>query len=102
MFSNGRLTGEWQPDGRNIPRNASGNMFDSLQPTATLRSFDGMNPNGQWVLFVCDLSPGNQATLESWDLNIIPLPEPACFGTVSALALSAVVIGKKYGSKKSP
>ena len=48
------LTGAWQPDGR-ITSPAS--VLDTDSALAGLSSFNGMNPNGQWTLFVADLSP---------------------------------------------
>jgi subtilisin-like proprotein convertase family protein len=65
----GRLTGNWQPDGRAISPFSSGDVFESAQRTAVLGNFAGMDPNGTWVLFIADLAPGNRARLDSWDLT---------------------------------
>jgi hypothetical protein len=46
-------------------------LVTDLDPrTAFLSSFKGLDPNGEWTLFVADLSAGNISTLVSWGLNI--------------------------------
>lgn len=63
----GPLTNAWAPDGRAVsPLDVTSN--DSR--TALLTSFNGLNPNGEWLLFVADLSSGDIATLQSWTLEI--------------------------------
>lgn len=39
-------------------------------------SFNGLNPNGTWTLFLADLSSGGVSQLVSWELDITPVPEP--------------------------
>ena len=71
----GALIGVWQPDGRvTNPNNALAS--DSRQ--ALLSSFDGLDPNGNWTLFVADVSPISTGTLKSWslDLTVTSIPEP--------------------------
>jgi len=46
-------------------------------PTSLLDSFNGSNPNGDWTLFLADLSGGDDSTLENWQLNIATVPEPS-------------------------
>ncbi len=79
------LTGTWAPDGRETdPLNTvTGNAR-----TAMLSSFLGQSADGVWTLYVEDVVSGQQATLNSWTLNleVDTVPEP---GT---LALSAVVL----------
>src|SRR2546421_386517 len=68
----------WRPDGRNIDPASSGATFDSTAPTALLSSFNGINPNGSWTLFLADMSGGAPSTLVSWGLDITSaVPEPA-------------------------
>lgn len=50
---NGQLTGEWQPDG---------SSFAS--------SFGGMDPNGDWTLFIADLSTVGVGTLQNWSMTV--------------------------------
>ena len=42
-----------------------------------LASFAGLNPNGNWTLFLADLSSGEQAKLKDWGLVISGTAEPA-------------------------
>jgi hypothetical protein len=71
----GQLTGTWQPDGRTIDPQSSPSSFDSASRVG-FESFDGMNPNGTWTLFLADLSTGEQSTVVSWSLAITAIPEP--------------------------
>lgn len=79
------LTGRWQPDGRTV---------DPLRVTtldlrdATLASFTGANPAGNWTLFVADVSGGGQYELDSWSLAVTVIPEPG--GVLGALALGVL------------
>jgi subtilisin-like proprotein convertase family protein len=63
----GALTGTWQPDGRTAD---PGVVTDTSARTAFLSSFDGLDPNGAWTLFVSDNSPVGIGNLEGWSLTI--------------------------------
>lgn len=66
----------WKPDGRGISPLSSSSAFDA-PGTVTLASFEGMNPNGNWTLAFADVSAGGgQATVMSWGLEIVTVPEP--------------------------
>ena len=68
-----QLTGTWSPDGRNVsPYSVTG----TETPTASLSSFNGLNIDGKWTLFVADVSGGNLNTLTSWQVDITPAPAP--------------------------
>ncbi len=89
----GQLTGAWQPDGRNIDPLSSGSLFDSASRSSMLSGFNGMNPNGQWTLFVADMSPGGEGTLVNWGVQLTTVPEPSVcalfgLGTVGLLIRS--------------
>ena len=89
----GALTGTWQPDGRlTNPNNA---LRTDPRP-ALLSSFNGLNPNGAWTLFVADVSPIGTGTLKSWtlDLTVAPIPEP---GTV---AFGILLLGVCAGARR--
>ena len=77
-YSSGQLTGTWVPDGRNIdPLHSSGAAFDSASTSANLmNAFFASDPNGAWTLYAADLSSGSQATLVSWGLTVVTVPEP--------------------------
>jgi subtilisin-like proprotein convertase family protein len=85
----GQLPGTWQPDGRAInPQFA----FDTVGRTAMLNSFDNLDPNGTWTLFVADMAGGYQSTLTSWGMqvNVVPEPSPVAL-TVLGLGTLAVL-----------
>ena len=81
----GALTGSWQPDGRSTFPTLT---LDTDTPTEFLSSFNGLDPNGDWTLFIADLSGGDTHTLVSWGLEATgPVPEP---GTTALLALGGL------------
>ena len=71
----GQLTGTWQPDGRAIDPQSSPSTFDTAS-RVSFDSYNGLNPNGTWTLFIADLSAGAQSQLISWELDITAVPEP--------------------------
>src|ERR1043166_8059908 len=65
----GALTGTWAPDARaTSPTNVLDT--DTRDANALLSTFNGLDPNGEWVLFVADLEAGDLYTLDSWGLEI--------------------------------
>jgi subtilisin-like proprotein convertase family protein len=68
--SSGQVIGTYQPDGRNISPTNSGAVLAATTPAALLSSFDGLDPNGTWTLFVADASGGDVGELVSWDLTV--------------------------------
>ncbi len=67
------LTGTWQPDGRETDPFL---VVSSDPRTAMLSSFNNLDPNGTWTLFVEDAATEEQSTLVSWSLEIVTVPEP--------------------------
>ena len=88
MTGSSSVTGIWQPDGRNIDPSV---VLDTTPRTALLSSFTGLDPSGTWVLFLADVSAGDQATLKSWSLSItgVAVPEPAAASLTALAALLA-------------
>ena len=85
LIGGGPLTGVWSSDGRNVNPLVA---LDTTPRTAFLTSFNGANPNGEWTLFVADLSPTGTARVESWRLEVTgeTVPEPT---TTALLALAS-------------
>lgn len=68
------LSGSWAPDGRTTFPTVA---LDTDPRSAFLSSFNGLNPNGAWTLFLSDVDFGEQSTLVSWGLIISAVPEPS-------------------------
>ena len=63
----GALTGTWQPDARTThPLNT----LDTDARSAFLSSFTGLNPNGDWTLYVVDVSPVGTSKLVGWGIDV--------------------------------
>ncbi len=73
----GQLTGIWAVDGRDIDPNTNAVVMGETPSTATLSSFLDTVPNGDWTLFIADMSGGFQSTWINWQLDIVTVPEPA-------------------------
>ena len=69
----GQLSGIWSTDGRITHPS---NTLDTDQRSATLYSFNLINPNGEWTLFLADVSIGSEAKLVDWELELTVVPEP--------------------------
>jgi subtilisin-like proprotein convertase family protein len=80
------LTGTWQPDGRETNPQL---VVTTDARTALLGSFNNLDPNGIWTLFVADMATGYQSTLASWSLQIVTVPEP---DTLALLALGGAFL----------
>jgi subtilisin-like proprotein convertase family protein len=70
----GPLTSSWAPDGR---RSNPTNVATTDSRTALLNVFNGMNPNGEWVLFVADMVAGDSYRVENWGLEITGYTPPS-------------------------
>jgi len=81
------LTGNFAPDGRFVnPFNA----VDTDPRSAFLGSFNGLDPNGSWTLFIGDFSPISTSTVQSWTVTVgTTVPEPGS----AALAGLALALG---------
>lgn len=66
-YGGGNTTGTiWNPDNSAM-----------TSPSGSLSSFVGTSPNGDWTLFVADMSGGGVTTVQSWGLqmDIVAVPE---------------------------
>lgn len=88
------LTGLWQSDGR-LADPLTVSLADPRP--ARLNEFVGANPNGNWTLFVADVSGGGAVALRQWSVDLIAVPEPAALGIATAFGLlaAAAVVGRK-------
>lgn len=92
MPGSGYITGTWQPDARNTDPDF---VLDTDPRTAFLSSFNGLTADGNWTLFVSDLSAGDQSTLVGWGLTITGIvPEPSR-ALLLMLGLASVLLRRR-------
>ena len=70
----GPLADSWVADGR---RTNPTKVVTGDPRTALLNVFNGMNPNGEWVLFVADMEAGDIYTVNNWGLEITGYTPPS-------------------------
>lgn len=102
LNASGQLTGTWQPDGRNIHPLSTGLAFDTATRDARLDSFNGLDPNGSWTLYIADVtSGGGLSTVQSWGLEVTAVPEAPPLGAAALLLCYALVhlIRQRRGAK---
>lgn len=68
------ITGVWQPDARATNPTLT---LDSDSRSNFLDQFQGENPNGEWTLFVADVSRGGRVQFIDWKIDVITVPEPS-------------------------
>lgn len=86
----GALTGTWQPDGRSVD---PANSLDTTARTTTLGSFNGLDANGGWTLYVADVSAGQTGTFSNWSLQVTGVPEPSTWlGGMLLLTVAALTL----------
>ncbi len=87
LTTNQIVSGAYKPSNRAI-----GNFFPSPAPSGSygtaLSAFNGINPNGTWLLYVLDVDPLNVGSLGSWGLTFVDGAEVNPRGD---LAVSVVV-----------
>jgi subtilisin-like proprotein convertase family protein len=84
------LLGAWAPDGRAVDPAV---VLDTTPRTALLGAFAGHSLDGNWTLFVADLSGGGQHCLDRWALEFevepSAVPEPANTAAAVTIGLLA-------------
>lgn len=84
----GLLTGTWSADGRTTD---PAEVLTGSPRQALLSSFAGLEPGGEWILFIADDNPGGQVFLNNWSLDFTPIPEPSR-GALLMGSLAAVLV----------
>lgn len=86
--------GVWAVDGRDVDPAFT---VDTDPRSAFLSSFNGLDANGGWTLFIADLAPAGQGTLVSWDLQITgvsAVPEPGTW-LAGTLAVASIAVWRR-------
>lgn len=99
--SPGPLGGVWQPDARFAD---PAFVADGSPRTAFLDVFNGGPADGEWTLFLADLSGGGQLRLDHWRLEVTTtaaaIPEPTTLAAATVLGLAALTAARKM--QRSP
>jgi uncharacterized repeat protein (TIGR01451 family) len=89
------FSGLWQPTAYSAP------AFPATAPVppypVALSGFNGVNPNGDWLLYVYDDSQGDQGQIANgWSLaftTVAPINQPADVGLTGAVAANPIHLG---------
>ncbi|MFO0816247.1 MAG: proprotein convertase P-domain-containing protein [Gemmatales bacterium] len=97
------VSGNFQPG-----QDEYGDTFDSPAPVGpfgnSLSVYNGINPNGNWQLFVQDFAPVDSGTIQEWSLtfSVAAVPEPSTIILGTGLALAGVYTYRRYKYRNSP
>jgi subtilisin-like proprotein convertase family protein len=94
----GALTGTWRSDARTSD---PATVLETDAQSANLQSFNGVSVNGQWTLFVSDLSAGAPHQLDSWGIQITAVPEPGPWGMAAGTAALLFTWARRRWQSKS-
>jgi len=73
---------------QNTPETPGAVVTGTYQPVGSFSTLTGLNGDGNWTLFVADMSDGGgQAVLNNWSLDVAPAPEPGQVGAMGLLGL---------------
>jgi subtilisin-like proprotein convertase family protein len=87
------VIGNFQVDGRNWDPST---VTDLIPRTALLSSFNTLDPNGPWTLFIADMSGGGgPVLLNSWGLTITTVPEPSTVALVGLFGGVFTLVGAR-------
>jgi subtilisin-like proprotein convertase family protein len=92
---NNDATGIFESDGRDVNPLGSADDFNAASRSLNLNVFQGINPNGDWLLFVADVSSGGSAKLNSWGLDFTPIPEPQEYAMAIGMGLVAFALYRR-------
>lgn len=98
------VTGIYQPDGRNTDPTSAGALFETAPRQNNgnaLALFDGMDPNGDWVLHISDHGAAGTSTVKSWGMTIV-VPEPTQVVMASAILCCLAALTRQVRKKSGP
>lgn len=92
------LTGTWQPDGRSTDPSQ---VLTTSPRDALLDSFNGLDPNGVWILHLSDLNANGLGQLVGWSLHLTTVPEPAHTVLGVSLGLGLLALARSRYPRRS-
>jgi len=98
----GLVSGTFGSDGREVDPDL---VLDASPRTALLDNFLGLDPNGDWTLFLADLSGGDQHVLQDWSMAItgteggMAVPDGGSSALILTFALAGL-LGFKHAKRK--
>jgi len=101
LDGDGALLGNWGVDGRNIDPATNSATLGSTPPTALLDSFLNTNPNGDWTLFLADMSSGYDSYWQDWQINLVTVPEPSTISILGIAIAAAVYVRRRSATRKN-
>jgi subtilisin-like proprotein convertase family protein len=90
-----QITGIFKSDGRTLDPQSTPGLYSSATRDKTMSVFQGINPAGNWSLFIADITSGGSAKLVSWGLDFVPIPEPQEYALAIGAALMAFGIYRR-------
>lgn len=95
--SGDNLIGTVFDDSASIPISLGSAPFTgSFRPEQPLTAFKRENAGGTWVLYIADLLWLDQGVLNSWSLEVTPVPEPSTLVLAAAgLAVTALLRSRR-------
>lgn len=87
--------GIFNSDGRSVDPQGSIAQFAAANRNKTLAVFQGLNPNGEWTLFLADVANSGFAKVVSWGLDFTPIPEPQEYAIAVGLGLLGFAVYRR-------
>jgi hypothetical protein len=87
------LIGEWGADGRLVDPD---DVVDTDVQTAELDVFLNTEANGDWTLFVADLSSGGTAQVNNWSLSVEAVPEPYTISLIGVFGVCFLFVRRFF------
>lgn len=93
------VDGIYKSDGRDLDPGSAPAQYTNATRDKTLAVFQGLNPNGEWTLFIADLNAGNSAKITGFGLDFTPIPEPQEYALAIGLGLMGFALYRRRTAK---
>jgi hypothetical protein len=91
----------------NFPSSQLTGTYNPLDGNVAFQTYNGLSPNGHWVLTIDNELGGTSFTLNSWSLTLDTVPEPVnvALGVFGLLFATILMVSRRADSplmKKQP